>query len=174
MESSPSSKKFWYLIYCKPRQERLAQENLERQSFETYLPLVRQMRRRAYRRIATVEPLFPRYLFVHLDAEKDDWGSIRSTIGVISLVRFGAQPAQVPDTLISELQAHDAPDGIQNLARPGFQKGQQVLVEEGLLAGHEGIWLTSNGKERAHILLEIMGKQIKTEVNENWLKRLEP
>lgn len=170
MEHTPSSKRSWYLIWCKPRKEHLAQENLERQRFETYLPLVRQLRRRAHRRITVVEPLFPRYLFIHLDKEKDNWSSIRSTIGVTALVRFGDQPAQVPDRLIKELQAHESPDGIHDLPSRSFQQGQKIRIEEGPLAGHEGIWLASNGKERAQVLLEIMGKQIKTEMNQNWLE----
>lgn len=173
MEYTSSHKRSWYLVCCKPRQERLAQENLERQRFETYLPLVRQLRRRAHRRVTVVEPLFPRYLFIHLDPERDNWGPIRSTIGVTSLVRFGDQPAQVPNTLIDELQAHEAPDGIHDLPSRGFRKGQKVRIEEGPLAGYEGIWLASNGKERAQVLLEIMGKQIKAEVDENWLEHSE-
>ncbi len=32
--------KFWYLIYSKPKDEKVAQENLERQGYETYLPLI--------------------------------------------------------------------------------------------------------------------------------------
>jgi transcriptional antiterminator RfaH len=173
MEYISSSKRAWYLICCKPRQERVAQENLERQGFETYLPLMRQTRRRAHRRVTVIEPLFPRYLFIHLDAEKDNWSPIRSTIGVTSLVRFGTRPAQAPDTLINELQTQESPDGLHNHPNRSFRKGEKVCIEEGPLAGYEAIWLARNGKERAQILLEIMGKQTKTEIDENWLKRSE-
>ncbi|MEE8263278.1 MAG: transcription termination/antitermination NusG family protein, partial [Gammaproteobacteria bacterium] len=38
--------KGWYLIYSKPRQERLALENLRRQNYEAYLPLMQHRRRR--------------------------------------------------------------------------------------------------------------------------------
>jgi transcriptional antiterminator RfaH len=174
MEEYIPSKRSWYLVCCKSRQERLAQENLERQGFKTYLPLMRQTRRRAYRRVTVIEPLFPRYLFIHLDAEKDNWSPIRSTLGVASLVRFGAQMAQAPDTLINELQTHESPDGLHNHPNRSFKKGEKVHIEEGPLAGYEAIWLARNGKERAQILLEIMGKQIKAEINENWLERSEP
>lgn len=173
MEEFIPSKKAWYLVCCKSRQERLAQENLERQGFKTYLPLMRQTRRRAYRRVTVIEPLFPRYLFIHLDAEKDNWSPIRSTLGVASLVRFGTQMAQASDTLINELQTHEAPDGLHNSPIRSFKKGEKVHIEEGPLAGYEAIWLARNGKERAQILLEIMGKQTKIEINENWLEHSE-
>ena len=64
--------KSWYLIYTKPRQERVALEYLQPQSYATYLPLMRNQRRRKGRYVRTVEPMFPRYLFVHLSANTEN------------------------------------------------------------------------------------------------------
>ena len=55
-----SRKRSWYLVHTKPRQENLAQENLERQGYETYLPRVYQTRRRNGRYVKTMEAFFPR------------------------------------------------------------------------------------------------------------------
>jgi len=88
-------------------------------------------------------------------------------------VRFGVQPTRVPDSLINELQAHESPDGIHDLPTRNFQKGQKVRIEEGPLAGYEAIWLAGNNKERAQILLTLMGREIKTEIDENWLEHSE-
>lgn len=176
MEYRPSSKRSWYLVCCKPRQERLAQENLERQGFETYLPLMRQTRRRAHRRVTVIEPLFPRYLFIHLiTTKKDNWSLLRSTIGVISLVRFGAQPAQVPDDLINELQAHESPQGLHDHSNRDSRRGEEerIGIKMEPLAEYNVIWLARNGKERTQVLLEIIGKQINTGVDENWIKHSE-
>ena len=57
----------WYAVYTKSRQERIAQENLERQSFETYLPLMVLSRKRRGEWVETVEPIFSRYLFIRLE-----------------------------------------------------------------------------------------------------------
>ena len=104
--------KKWYLVYAKPRQERVARTNLERQGYETYLPLSRETKRRRGRATEVVAPLFPRYLFIHLDSQTDDWGPIRSTLGVVSLVRFAYQPAQVPDDLVATLRAREDSEGL--------------------------------------------------------------
>src|SRR5215210_7146750 len=93
--------KGWYLVYAKPRQESVAQTNLVRQGYETYLPLVRQTVKRQGRRVTVVGPMFPRYLFIRLDTQSDNWAPIRSTLGVVSLVRFGQQAPQVPDALVA-------------------------------------------------------------------------
>jgi len=97
--------KAWYLVYTKPRQEGLAQENLARQGYGVYLPRVRLMRKRQGRPVAIIEPLFPRYLFIQLDTQSDNWGPIRSTFGVASLVRFGNEPAKVPDNFVAHLKS---------------------------------------------------------------------
>ena len=36
----------WYAVCCKPRQEAVAEENLLRQGFQTYLPRIRMRQRR--------------------------------------------------------------------------------------------------------------------------------
>ena len=54
----------WYLLYSKPRQEGVAVENLKRQGYETYLPLIRTRRRRQGQYVSLVEPMFPRYLLI--------------------------------------------------------------------------------------------------------------
>ena len=68
--------KNWYLIYTKPHKEQLARENLERQGYEIYLPMARLRRRRMGKGATRIEPLFPRYLFIHLDAKTDNWSPI--------------------------------------------------------------------------------------------------
>jgi transcriptional antiterminator RfaH len=78
----------WYLIHTKPRQELRALENLQRQGYECYLPLL-PTEKIQQKLVAIVdEPLFPRYLFIRLDSSQSgkSWTPIRSTLGVSKLV----------------------------------------------------------------------------------------
>jgi transcriptional antiterminator RfaH len=159
--------KAWYLIYSKPQQERLARENLERQGYPSYLPLIRNRRRRNGRYLSIIEPMFPRYLFVHLSDETDNWGPIRSTIGVANLVRFGMRAARVPDNLIGMMHARDE-EGVQILTAPEFKAGDQVRIVEGVLAGYEAIFQARTGKERVVLLLQLaQDRTARIQVNEN-------
>jgi transcriptional antiterminator RfaH len=153
-----SGKRSWYLVYTKPRQENLAQENLARQGYETYLPRVYQTRRRNGRHVKTVEAFFPRYLFIHLDSETDNWAPIRSTIGVSKLVRFDNIPAVVPDQLIQALQSNDHEDGIQRLVQKNLMRGDKVTIIDGPLAGYQGIYQQQNSAERVAVLVDLVGK----------------
>lgn len=144
----------WYLIYSKPQQERVACENLERQGYRSYLPLIRNRKRRKGRYTAVIEPMFPRYLFVHLSDETDNWGPIRSTIGVANLVRFGMCAARVPGNLIDLMQEREE-NGVQVLMPVDFKPGDQVRIVEGVLAGYDGIFQAKTGKERVLLLLKL-------------------
>ena len=61
----------WYLIHTKIRQERVALENLERQGFESFLPLIRVEKLRRSALVVVEEPLVPRYLFIRLASGTD-------------------------------------------------------------------------------------------------------
>jgi transcriptional antiterminator RfaH len=146
--------KAWYLLYSKPQRERLALENLERQGYPSYLPLIKNRKRRKGRYVSVIEPMFPRYLFVHLSDTTDNWGPIRSTIGVANLVRFGMQAARVPDSLIEIMNAREE-DGVQTLAPPDFRPGDQVRIVEGVMAGYEALFQARTGNERVVLLLQL-------------------
>ncbi len=155
--------KHWYLVYSKPRREGLAKANLERQGFKAYLPLTRRPRQRAGRRILRIEPLFPRYLFIHLDPVTDNWAPIRFTLGVTKIVRFGMEPALVPPNLVETLMARIDSSGIQNVPPEEFQKGSRVRISEGPMMGYEAIFLAKTSRECVLVLLDIVGNQ--TRVN---------
>ncbi len=163
--------KHWYLVYTKPRQERAARTHLVRQHYETYLPFMRQTRRQRGRRIVQAAPMFPRYLFVHLDQSHDNWAPIRSTVGVVSLVRFGQQPARVPDDFIAHLRSREDEQGVQMIVTEDLSPGSRVRVAEGALMGYEGVFLARTGQERVAVLLEIMGKTARTVLDVGLLER---
>lgn len=159
------SGKRWYLVYSKPRQEQAAKENLERQGYHIYLPLLKVPRRRLGRRVVRVEPMFPRYLFIELDTVKDNWAPIRSTVGVQKMVRFGVEPTPVPAGLVSALRAREDAQGVQNIPLHSYETGQRVRIEEGPFTGYEGIFIAKTGEERVLVLLDVVGRQARARVD---------
>lgn len=162
--------RMWYLVYSKPCQERLACEHLVRQGYEIFLPMMHNRKRRAGRYVNIIEPMFPRYLFIHLDTQTDNWGPIRSTLGVSTLVRFGHQPARVPDELIALLRSREGGAEMQEFA--DFRPGESVRIVEGVMAGYEGIFLAKTGRERVVVLLEIAGKYARVQMSPDQIEPL--
>jgi len=156
--------KSWYLIHTKPRQEHIARTHLERQGYTTYLPVVSQARRRSGRRIYKIEPFFPRYLFIYLDTSTDNWAPIRSTKGVSTLVQFGFTPAIVPDDLVAQVKVRENGQGLHEI-NVSYQKGDRVHILDGPMMGYEGIFQACTGEERIIVLLDVMGKQARLEVD---------
>ncbi|MBW5802257.1 transcription/translation regulatory transformer protein RfaH [Coxiella endosymbiont of Ornithodoros amblus] len=153
----------WYLIYTKPRQERIAKENLERQGYRIYLPFIQVNRRRSKCYQLVTEPLFPRYLFIFLNIDKDNWGPICSTRGVSALVRFGGIPAKVAPDFVQFLKNNETLAGAPAKVSL-FQKGQRVQIIDGIMAGYEGIFEMHSGAKRVTLLLNMLGKVTRVEV----------
>lgn len=153
-------------MYTKPRQEKIAQENLERQGFRCFLPMAVNPYQRRSRRTPRVEPLFPRYLFLNAIPDQQSLGSVRSTIGVSNLVRFGMQLVQVPDYIINSIEQRcDAETGLVQLKPVPVEIGDRVKVFDGPFAGIEGIFRERKGRNRALLLMSMLGTESTVEVD---------
>ena len=150
----------WYLVHTKPRLEKCALENLERQNFRCYLPMLATEKLRKGQLTLVDEPLFPRYLFIQLEngLTSPSWSPIRSTKGVSRLVNFGSEPAKVPDALVDALMAHET--GLRDKPVALFTPGDRVQVTQGPFAGVEGIYQMTEGERRVMVLIELMSKPV--------------
>ena len=150
---------YWYLIHTKPRQEKRALLNLEQQGYCCYLPTmaIERLCRGAF--TVLQEPLFARYLFIHLSSRQSgqSWAPIRSTQGVSRLVTFGTEPAKVAAELIDALRAQ----GEQLLEKPArlFKPGDPVQIVDGPFAGIQAVYQMADGELRAMVLIDILGKR---------------
>ena len=77
----------WYVIKTKVNQEKRALLNLSRQGFELFCPLTPILRKFKNTIKNILDPLFPSYIFVKLDLEKDNWSKINNTYGVKELLK---------------------------------------------------------------------------------------
>ena len=156
--SNKNQTRSWYLVVTKPQSEFKAQENLLRQGYETYLPLVQTSRRRNGKSVNRTEAFFPRYLFISLDKETDNWSPIRSTIGVAGMVRFGGMPAVVPENMIANLKNNENEIGLQSFEKKELKQGDKVEIIDGPFEGYKAIYQKMKSTERVSVLLDIVGK----------------
>jgi len=101
----------WFAVVSKPRQEQVALENLQRQGFECFLPMAENpYQRRSKKQQRIIEPLFPRYLFLKANASRQNLAPVRSTRGVLNMVRFGMELAVVPESVIRAIKSCVSPE----------------------------------------------------------------
>lgn len=163
----------WFAVFTKPRQEHIALEHLQRQSFSCFLPMAINPYQRRTTRQLRIEPLFPRYMFLHAIPDQQSLGPVRSTRGVNSLVRFGMELAEIPENVIDMIKRRCDPEsGLVRLEPVRVVPGDKVRVFDGPLAGAEGLFEACSGERRAHLLIEMMGRKTSVEVDRMMLQKV--
>ena len=162
----------WYIVHTKPRQETRALQNLEQQGYECFLPLIAAEKLHQGALTVVDEPLFPRYLFIRLDADAPGkgWGPIRSTKGVSRLVSFGAEPAKVDERLIETLRARS--EAMARQPRKLYAPGERLLVAEGPFAGIEAAYQMPDGESRVVVLIELLSKSVPLKIAPACLRKI--
>jgi transcriptional antiterminator RfaH len=164
----------WFAVYTKPRQEEIALLNLEGQAFECYLPMAQEPdQRRGARNKTRNRPLFPRYLFLNAAPEMQSLATVRSTRGVVSLVRAGLELIKIPASVIAGLKTRMHPaTGLIPLNSTGLNNGDKVRVFDGPFAALEGVFKEHRGRTRSLLLLEILGRETAVEIDARLLQRV--
>ena len=157
----------WYVVQTKPHKETVAVENLERQGYKAYCPLITQAKHRGKRWQQVTEPLFPRYLFVKLKTGIDNFSPIRSTLGVQKLVGFGNQPATISQNIISLIQQQERKVAEQGVGSPQWECGDPVEIVDGPFSGFKGLFEKQSGEERVVVLLQLLGRDSRVAVSIN-------
>ena len=163
----------WFAVVTKPRQEQIALENLQRQGFECFLPMAENpYQRRSKKQQKIIEPLFPRYLFLNAIASQQNLAPVRCTKGVLNMVRFGIELAVVPEPVINAIKALEEKEtGLIKIEPVTIKAGDNVRVFDGPLTGLNGIVQEKNSDRRTIILMELMGRPTRVEVETLQLQR---
>ena len=157
--------KAWYVAHTHAKAERQALGHLERQEFTAYLPQYLKRRRHARRAEWVPAPLFPRYLFVNMDIERDRWRAVRSTVGVRHVISNGDRPIPVADQIVEEIRAREDETGMVAVNPERlFSPGEMVRVTSGALADQVGLFDCISDDERVFILFELLGRQVRVRV----------
>jgi transcription elongation factor/antiterminator RfaH len=142
-----------------PKSEWKAELHLGAQGFRTFQPQIRKTIRHARQLKTVLAPLFPRYLFVILDLERDRWLSVRSTVGVSSLFSEGdGRPVPVPVGIVESF-IERSEDTVTRLDS-NLVQGQQVRILTGPFADFVGMLERLNEAGRVRVLLEMMGTAV--------------
>jgi transcription elongation factor/antiterminator RfaH len=156
----------WYAVRTKSNFEKIAAASLESKGYELYLPLYRVRRRWSDRTVEITTPLFPGYLFCRFDGKRKQ--PILSTLGVVSVLGFGMDPAPVADSEIEAIQTVLA-SGLQTDLCQFLREGQRVRVIAGPLEHLEGILIKEKSRSRMVVSVTMLQRSISVEINRDWL-----
>ncbi len=162
LDRAPAGGPRWFAVHSLPRREAGAQRQLENQGFHTFLPRCLKTRCHARKLETVLAPIFPRYLFVVLDLDRDRWRSVNGTFGVARLVMMGGdRPQPVPHGVVEALIAlADGRDVLRFDGGGRLAVGQKVRILAGPFAERIGLLQRLDGNGRVRLLLNIMGGRI--------------
>jgi transcriptional antiterminator RfaH len=144
---------FWAVAQAETLFEHVAQRNLERVGFESYLPRI-EIRHR-------IVPLFPSYFFVRIVAV---WGVIVATPGVIRLLGADEQPSRVLDAVVDGIRRREVNGVVQLPKQRGLAIGDRVRVANGTFNGQFGLYAGQAPHDRIAVLLELLGRSTRVEL----------
>jgi len=154
--------KKWLVAHTQANKESLAEDQLQAQGYEIYLPRYRKIRRHSRKVDTVLAPLFPRYIFVGINVELDKWRSINGTRGVSYLLMNNEQPAIVAAGIIESLKAQEVQEGVVLASSVAlFAKGDKLRVLEGAFKDQTAIFETLDNKSRVQLLLTFLGREMK-------------
>jgi transcription antitermination factor NusG len=151
--------KRWYVVRSKHRNEVLLWHQLCSRGIEAYFP-----------RISTkgmgcppgpVRPLFPGYMFVHVDLDTNARSALQWMPGAIGFVTFGCEPAYVSDSILHGIEERvDQMNRLQVDPSSTLKPGDEIEIYSGPFAGYRGIFGTRlSDRDRATVFLKFIRDQ---------------
>jgi transcription antitermination factor NusG len=157
----------WYAVQTSARHEKRVHQRFVERSVESFLPLYETINRWKDRKVRVQLPLFPGYLFVHLDIANRL--NVLQVAGVARFVNFGGMAIPVPAVDIESLRA-GLIGGLRVEPHPYLKVGRRARVKSGPLQGMIGILLRKKNLERFIISLDMIQRSISVEIDATQLE----
>lgn len=164
----------WYVVACKPNSAETAIRNLQNQNFGTFMPLQETTKRKGKIFQRQIRPLFPGYIFVQLNPGQGPWRQVNSTRGVARLVRLGAEPSVVPNSIVEALMVQCNEQSVlcqtSDTRSSQLPANSQAQVTNGPFSGFVATIASIEANDRINVLIQIMGQRTKVAIDASALQ----
>ena len=144
----------WHVAAVKRGKEPGLRTGLAQYGVEVYSPEIVVVKRGRKLR----EPLFPSYVFCHLDPGSELWPQIRWAQGIRYFLGYERQPTPVDPHLVEDIKAR-----VERWNQGGWESalrsGQNVRITSGSLSGLEAVFCRYlSGRQRCEVLVSLIGR----------------
>jgi transcription antitermination factor NusG len=161
----------WLALRVKSNCEKIVAAVVQNKGFEEFLPLCRSSRRWSDRLKSVDTPLFPGYIFCHIDP------NVRLPIltipGALHFVGIGKVPVPVENSEIAAIQKA-VRSGLPAEPWEYLNVGQLVRLDDGPLAGLEGILIETRERCRVVVSVSLLQRSVAVQVDRSWVTPLAP
>lgn len=150
-EQSPEPDRTWRAVYTMSRQEKSLARDLLAYEIPYYLPMVTQTKVYGRRRISTLLPVFPNYLFVWCTEDERVASLTTNRISRVLDVRDGDR-LRFDLGHLRKLIESGAPLTMESRLAPGTR----VRIKLGPMAGVEGVVIRRRGEQRLFVAVNFL------------------
>lgn len=157
----------WFIVKTKRSKEFWARDNLKRQNFTIYIPMIYKFKSTFNEKKIIKLPLFPGYLFVNSTNPDKNWLTINNTLGVNSIISFSNKIPKVPVEYIKNLMSLEDENGLISIVK--FQnliKGKICKILNGPFKGLNGILHSVLSNKNIILTLRFLGKDLNIQLSE--------
>lgn len=153
----------WAVVHTHAHREPVALENLVRQGYVAYCPMIARRIRHARTWRDVRRPLFPSYVFIRWSSAASRWRPVLSTYGVKHLLFQGGRPSIITGEFIESLKQRER-DGVVVAPAERFREGQTVCVAGGIFDGLTAIITNLDSRDRVTVLLNLINGQVRAQL----------
>jgi transcriptional antiterminator RfaH len=162
------SEKKWYAIYTRPRFEKKAVRYLEERHINSYLPLVKTLRKWSDRNKLVELPLFASYVFVKVD--NTEYPHVLNGPGIVRYVCFEGKAVEIPESQIENIRWILSTDVKTEVVDESIPQGSLIEIIKGPLIGLRAEMITYNNKSRILVRLDQFEKSVEIQVPASHVK----
>ena len=142
---------------------------MRNKGFEEFLPLYKSCHRWTDRFKSVESPLFPGYIFCRIDPNFRL--PILTIPGALQFIGIGKVPVPIEDSEIAAVQ-NAVCSGLPAQPWEYLDVGQLVRLDDGPLAGLEGILIETRKQYRVLVSVSLLQRSVAVEIERNWVTPL--
>jgi len=162
--------KAWYAVYTNSRAEKRVSDRIGELDIETFLPLQKTLRQWSDRKKLVEKPLISSYVFVKIIPR--DYFTVRKIDGVVKFIMLQGKPVPIPEVQITNLRILCGSDAEVEISADVYEKGDQVEVTVGSLAGLRGELIRVGRKHKVVIRIIQPGMNLTVDIKTNAIRKL--
>jgi transcriptional antiterminator NusG len=164
-KQSADTTKNWYALYVKSRHEFIVFNGLIRKEIEAFLPSTKRFSQWRDRRKLVEFPLFPGYIFVHIQPNPEEFLNVLKSGGVLSFVSLTpGYPTPVPPSEVTSLKLV-VDSGKELNIYSSLKAGSLVRVKRGPLKYAEGILTQKDNQYMFSVNIKLLGRSIGVKIH---------
>ena len=162
--------KNWFALYTKSRAEKKVHKALADKGIDCYLPLEKKLKLWSDRKKWVEEPFIRSYVFVY--TEEENLQHSLNTSGVVTVIRFGGEPAVVQQKHIDIIRSVLSSNEDYEASTEQFDPGEKVEINRGSLKGLIGEMVYHLNKYKVLVRIDSINQNILIRINPSYLQKV--